>query len=224
MKDTFFLDVDDTLLDFRRAEREQLLATLQAHGIAADGRTADLFHTINDGLWKALERGETTRERLVVDRFSILLGRLGQRGDAAALSDTFFAGTPSRAYAIAGAADFLAALRRRGRVYAVTNGAKELQRRRIGAAGLEAFFDGMFISGELGCNKPSDGYVARVLEGVPAFCAARSVYAGDSLTSDLVCAQKMGVDFILLRPACPAGYGGLYARDYAEALALIGAL
>ena len=69
MKNLFLLDVDDTLLDFHRAEREQLLATLHAHGIAADEGTAARFHVINDGLWKALERGETTRERLVVERF-----------------------------------------------------------------------------------------------------------------------------------------------------------
>lgn len=37
MKDIFLLDVDDTLLDFRRGEREQLLETLSCMGIAADG-------------------------------------------------------------------------------------------------------------------------------------------------------------------------------------------
>ena len=34
MKDIFLLDVDDTLLDFHRAEREQLIATLTQSGIA----------------------------------------------------------------------------------------------------------------------------------------------------------------------------------------------
>ena len=51
MKDIFLLDVDDTLLDFHRAEREQVVATLRAHGIAADADTAARFHVINDGLW-----------------------------------------------------------------------------------------------------------------------------------------------------------------------------
>ena len=77
MKDIFLLDVDDTLLDFHRAEREQLIATLMQSGIAADEGTAARFHVINDGLWKKLERGELTRERLAVERFEILLAELG---------------------------------------------------------------------------------------------------------------------------------------------------
>mgnify|MGYP001624392617 FL=1 len=224
MKDLFLLDVDDTLLDFHRAEREQLLATLHAHGIAADEGTAARFHVINDGLWKALERGETTRERLVVERFEILLGELGVRGDAEALSRTFFEGMPRRAYAFEGAADFLRTLAVRGRVYAVTNGAKALQRRRIAAAGLAPWFSALFISEEVGHTKPSPAYAGYVLSHIPHFDRGRAVYVGDSLTSDMVCANTMDVDFILYRSECPAGYRGLFAPDYKSALALIDTL
>ena len=101
MKNIFLLDVDDTLLDFQRAEREQVIATLAEHGIAADESTADLFHIINDSLWKKLERGEITRDKLVVERFEILLEKLGAKGDAKSLSRSFFEGMPRRAYAMA---------------------------------------------------------------------------------------------------------------------------
>ena len=36
MKTLFLLDVDDTLLDFHRAEREQVMEMLRTHGIPAD--------------------------------------------------------------------------------------------------------------------------------------------------------------------------------------------
>ena len=107
MKNIFLLDVDDTLLDFQRAEREQVIATLAEHGIAADESTADLFHVINDSLWKKLERGEITRDKLVVERFEILLEKLGAKGNAKSLSLSFFEGMPQRAYAMAGAEAFL---------------------------------------------------------------------------------------------------------------------
>lgn len=224
MKTLFLLDVDDTLLDFHRAEREQVMETLRSHGIPADEGTAARFHEINDGLWKKLERGETTRARLVVERFEILLSELGVQGDAQALSRSFFEGMPGRAYAFDGAADFLRRLAARGRVYAVTNGSKALQRRRICAAGLTPFFTDIFISEEVGCNKPSAAYADYVLAHIPAFSRAAAVYLGDSLTSDMVCAQAMGVDFILYRPERPAGYAGLLAGSYAQALALIDTL
>ena len=140
MKDIFLLDVDDTLLDFGRAEREQVLDTLRAHGIPADEGAAERFHAINARLWKQLERGETTRAELVVERFRLLLRELGAAGDAQALSAHFFGGMGQRAYPLAGAEEFLRALSARGRVYAVTNGSKALQRRRICAAGLAPFY------------------------------------------------------------------------------------
>ena len=224
MKDIFLLDVDDTLLDFHRAEREQLIATLTQSGIAADEGTAARFHVINDGLWKKLERGELTRERLAVERFEILLAELGVQGDAPSLSRSFFEGMPQRAYAFAGAADFLGELAARGRVYAVTNGAKVLQRRRISLAGLAPFFTDLFISDEVGHAKPSVQYADHVLAHIPGFVHARAVYVGDSLTSDMVCAERMGVDFILFRKERPEGYAGLLARDYGEALSHIAAL
>ena len=224
MKDIFLLDVDDTLLDFHRAEREQVIATLKEHGIAADERTADLFHVINDSLWKKLERGETTRARLVVERFEILLDQLGKKGDAQSLSQSFFEGMPRRAYACKGAAEFLRTLGARGRVYAVTNGAKTLQRQRIASAGLASFFTDVFISDEIGFNKPSAGYVGYVIGHIPDFVRERAVYVGDSLTSDMVCAQAMNVAFILFRAARPEGYDGMFASSYGEALTLIGTL
>ena len=224
MKDIVLLDVDDTLLDFHRAEREQVVATLRAHGIAADADTAARFHVINDGLWKALERGETTRERLVVERFEILLAQLGAEGDARALSQDFFAGMPQRAYAIEGAADFLRTLCARGRTYAVTNGARALQRRRIAAAGLSSYFTDLFISDEIGHTKPSQGYVDYVKQHIPEFAPERAVYVGDSLTSDMVCAERLNVAFILCRAERPAEYTGLFAENYQKILSVIGTL
>ncbi len=224
MKNLFLLDVDDTLLDFHRAEREQLIATLREHGIPADEHTADRFHVINDSLWKKLERGETTRARLVVERFEILLAELGVDGDAQALAKSFFEGMPARAYAYDGAIGFLRTLADSGRVYAVTNGAKALQRRRIAAAGLAPYFTDLFISEEVGHNKPSEEYVRYVLTHISDFSRQSAVYVGDSLTSDMVCAERMGVDFILYRPERPDGYTGLYARDYSDVLRLLRSL
>lgn len=206
MKNIFLLDVDDTLLDFQRAEREQVIATLAEHGIAADESTADLFHIINDSLWKKLERGEITRDKLVVERFEILLEKLGAKGNAKSLSRSFFEGMPRRAYAMAGAEAFLRTLGS----YA--------------SAGLAPFFTDIFISDEIGFNKPSAGYVNHVLSHIPDFVRERAVYVGDSLTSDMVCAASMGVDFILFRAQRPADYRGMFADTYAAALSLINTL
>lgn len=139
MKDTFLLDIDDTLLDFCRLEREQLLAVLRAFGERADDGIAARFHAINDALWKALERGEITRERLVVQRFETLKEVFGLRTRADALAVCFLDAMRSHAYLFDGAQVFLTELSRRGRLFAVTNGASRVQRRHMEDTGILAY-------------------------------------------------------------------------------------
>ena len=64
------IDNDNTLMDFNAAECKALADTLTAWGIPADNVTCQRYHEINDALWKALERGETTQKLLKVERFS----------------------------------------------------------------------------------------------------------------------------------------------------------
>lgn len=225
MKDTFLLDIDDTLLDFCRLEREQIAALLTRFGERADGEIAARFHAINDGLWKAFERGEVTRERLVVQRFEVLKAEFSLRAEARAMAESFLEGMRSHACLFAGAREFLAELSRRGRLYAVTNGAGDVQRSHMAATGILPFFSALFISEEVGHRKPSAEYAAYVAAHIPGFAPARSLYLGDSLTSDMVCAKLLGTDFVLF---CPAGmvhgYGGMAAQTYGEVLALADAL
>ncbi len=224
MKDIFLLDVDDTLLDFAKGERAQIASTLAHFGIAPTPRMAQRFHEINDGLWKRLERGELTRERLLTLRFELFFEEFGLRGDAAAFNALYFEGLSSRAYLIDGAAAFLRTLRQRGRLFTVTNGSAYIQRRRTALAGIDGFFEEMFISETVGCNKPSPAYAAYVASHIEGFSRERAVWMGDSLTSDRLCAAAMGVDFILFGRERPAGYDGLFADGYPAALGLIGGL
>ena len=225
MKDIFLLDLDDTLFDFRRGEREQILDTLAHFGVSPTPRMAERFHEINEGLWKKLEMGEITRERLLTLRFEILLAEFGLTGDAALLQRHYFEGMSQRAYLLDGAKDFLAVLGMRGRRYAVTNGSAFVQSRRLAAAGIDKDFDAVFVSEAVGCNKPSSAYADYVKNHIPDFDCSRAVWVGDSLTSDMGCAQAMGVDFILFRPGGrSAGYDGPFAQSYPQALALIDAM
>ena len=224
MKRLFLLDVDDTLLDFRRGEREQIVRTLAAFHIPADDGVTARFHAINDALWKALERGEITRERLVAERFEVLFRELGVSAPPRAAAELFFNGMAGCAYLLTGAKAFLQALSAEGRLYAVTNGSSAVQRRRLRNSDLAPLFDDYFISEEIGYHKPSYEYAAYVAAHIPGFSAEEAVWVGDSLTSDMVCAARMRVAFILFRGERPAGYAGLFADTYEDVLTLIKSL
>lgn len=222
MKDLFLLDMDDTLLDFQRLERENLISVLTACGVAADGRVARRFHEINDGLWKALERGEINRPQIVTKRFELLFAELGVCADVQAVADAYFCGLADKCFPFEGMTEFLEELKKRGDVYIATNGATAVQQRHLTDAGIYPYVSGVFISDEIGANKPSEEFCRYVVGHIPDFRAERAVYVGDSLTSDQPCAGRMGVDFILFAPrGLPENYAGKAAGSYRDALRMI---
>ena len=68
-KDIFLLDADDTVLDFHGASALGIRDTLIGFGKEWKDEYGAQFKTLNDGLWKRLERGELTREKLLEIRF-----------------------------------------------------------------------------------------------------------------------------------------------------------
>ena len=222
MKNIFLLDMDDTLLDFPKAERAALFTTLAAFGIGQDERLLARYHAINDGLWKALERGEIAREALKVKRFSLLIDEFSLPLDPAAVSAAYFSNMEECCFPYEGVHSFLKALQNAGRIYICTNGGKKIQRRHIELAGFAPYLDGVFISEEIGADKPSEQFARYCTAHIAGFRAENAVYLGDSLTSDKKCAEAMGVDFVLFAPrGVPAGYRGAAATDFGEALPLM---
>lgn len=225
MKDIFLLDLDDTLLDFRRAERANLKKSLKQAGVPVKEALLSRFHEINDFLWKALERGEIDRERLKGERFKLLFEEFGISRDADAAAKYYFENFPFVCYPFAGAKKFLRELSRRGRVYLVTNGGAEIQRRHILKAGFSPYLVGVFLSEEVGFPKPSAQFAQYVEAHIPQFSAERAVWIGDSLTSDGACAKRAGIRFILFsKDGPPKGYAGDCAKTYEELLGRVGTL
>ena len=222
MKDIFLLDMDDTLLDFPKAERAALFQTLSAFGIGEDERLLARYHEINDALWKALERGEIEREKLKVRRFAELFAQFAITADPAAVSAAYFSNMAECCFPYEGVHSFLKALKNAGRIYICTNGGKKIQHRHIELAGFAPYLDRVFISEEVGADKPSAAFADYVASHIEGYAPERAVYLGDSVTSDKKCAEVMGVEFVLFVPrGIPAGYSGAAATTFGEALSLM---
>ena len=67
------IDNDNTLMDFHAAEHAALREALTEAGIEPTDSVCARYSAINDALWKALERGETTHAALKIARFAQLL-------------------------------------------------------------------------------------------------------------------------------------------------------
>ena len=57
-------DADNTLLNFDAAESKALAETLVNYGIEPDAETVQTYRTINEELWRQLEKGRSSGKSL----------------------------------------------------------------------------------------------------------------------------------------------------------------
>ena len=77
--------------------------------------------------------------------------------------------------------------------YAVTNGTKVAQDRKLAKSGLIDIFDGVFISEEVGIEKPGVGFFKQVFSKIGDYSLDEIMIIGDSLTSDMQGGNNAGI-------------------------------
>lgn len=190
------VDNDNTLMDFGAAEAKALRETLAAAGLPTDEETIAVYSRINDALWKALERGETTQPKLKVERFRQLLEHLHREGDPAALGAAYAANLGNYADLLPGAEEFIRALHGKMKIALVSNGVSAIQRSRLAKCPLTPLFDAIVISEEVGVAKPDPRLLEIALEKLGCTDRAQAVMMGDSLSADIAAANNAGIDSI----------------------------
>ena len=118
-------------------------------------------------------------------------------GFAERLSAIFWLERRSRHVVFPDVEDNITNLRENYRLALVTNGAPDLQREKIQGANLARFFDAILISGEVGIGKPDCQIFELALEALGAL-SSETVMVGDSLTRDVLGAQRAGLKGIWL--------------------------
>ncbi len=180
-----FIDLDNTILDFNKAERNALAKTLSALGYEPKNEILDRYHDVNLSQWKRLERGEITRRDVKLNRYRILFDEFGidaKPEDATATYEDFLS---QGHFFLDGAEELLKTLSQRYRLYLVSNGTFRVQEGRLQSAGITPLFDGVYVSEKVGAEKPSTQFFNNVFADIGDVDKAASVIIGDSLTSDM---------------------------------------
>lgn len=177
-----FIDLDNTILDFYATEAEVLGKALAVGGIAPEEDTLALYHHINLRQWQLLEEGAVSVDEIGVRRFALLVDALGVDVDAAALAQTYEAMLADACHFMPGAEALLAALAPRYRLHLVTNGMASVQYDRIRRAGIDRYFDHLFVSSDIGAVKPHAAFFDACFAAIPDFERARAAILGDVIT------------------------------------------
>jgi 2-haloalkanoic acid dehalogenase type II len=188
-------DLDGTLCDYTIPVREALAQALHQAGQPSDllGDLAVAATRYND-LWEELYfEGRGTQSL----REAIWIRMLAEHGvDDAALAHTLTGHYidvrwPSLAL-LPGVAELLRDLRPHYSLGLLTNGPSDMQRPKIDLLGLDPLFEAIVISGEIGRHKPDPAAFGLILDRLGQ-TAARALYVGNSLPTDIAGAKAAGM-------------------------------
>lgn len=215
-------DIDNTLLNFNRAESYAIKRCFEIFGLGEC--TNDMivqYSKINRDYWQRLERGEITKKRVLEGRFEdfFALNELPVV-KAAAFNEEYQKRLGDKAFFCDGGEETVKRLKGKVMQYAVTNGTYTAQSRKLASSGLDMLLDGVFISDVIGVEKPNAGFFEYVFAHIGNSIKKEDIMiVGDSLTSDMLGGNNAGIWCCWYNPsgkvkALPDGMRGEVRIDF----------
>ena len=183
--DTILFDIDDTLLDFKKAEKSALKKVFLDHSYPFNDDIERRYNEINKSLWRDFEKGIIEKNIITKTRFQKLFDEIGITADGENFNTLYLAALSEGHDLMNGAIEICEALSKFCRLYFVTNGISKTQHKRIDASGLRPYFLDTFVSEDTGYQKPMKEYFDYVFDRIPDLNLERTLIVGDSLSSDI---------------------------------------
>jgi len=217
-------DLDDTLFDFQLAEKIALRKTFQQLGIEPTDELMSAYSEINKEQWRLLEQGKITRNELKTRRYRLLFEKYGISASEQEAAKTYEVLLGIAHHYIDGAHELLEELCSRYDLYIVSNGTTCVQKGRIASSDIESFVKGIFISQEIGVNKPAKEFFDACFAQMENADRDASIIIGDSLTSDIQGGVNAGVRTVWFNPKAKQNNSGIIPDYEIHSLAEIPAL
>lgn len=194
---TILWDIDNTLLDFEYSMRESLRRCYREM-TGGESLTEEMianYDRINISYWKRLEKGEVTKAQLLNGRFMDWFAFEGITDIDPAQFRALYQVSLGEifAYMEPDALDICKDLSGHVKQYVVTNGVAKTQRNKLMLSGFMDVFDDLFISEEIGANKPESAFFEGCFAKVEEKDLSKILLVGDSLSSDIKGANNAGI-------------------------------
>lgn len=200
MFEFLFIDLDDTILDFQKAEHIALCKTLEYFGLNPTPEVCTRYSQINREHWERLERKELTREQVLVGRFAQLFREANIQVIPEQCARQYESNLSVGHYFLPGAPEALERLSKKYKLYLTSNGTSKVQAGRLESANVRHYFQDIFISQDIGINKPDREYFLRCFARIPGFDPAKAMIVGDSLSSDILGGNNVGIATCWVNP------------------------
>lgn len=193
--DILLWDVDGTLLDFIAAEKAAVQTLFREFGLGeCTDEMVERYSRINKEYWERLERGELSKPEILVRRFADFFASEGlDASKAPEFNEQYQVRLGDTVVFCDDSYELLSSLRGCVKQYAVSNGTVVAQTRKLRRSGFDRLLDGVFLSEELGYEKPATEFFDRVFAAIGEPDRERVLIVGDSLTSDITGGNRAGI-------------------------------
>lgn len=189
-------DADETLFSFYSFDG--LKAVLARYGIAFTELDYADFQAVNQPLWVAYQNNEISAETLQRTRFEKLAAQTGQ--DPLVLNQQLMEEMAWVSKPLVNTVEMLQALHGKAKMGIITNGFKALQQKRLDNTQTGQFFELVAVSEDVGVAKPDPKIFEYAFSLMGEFDRSRVLMVGDTLASDILGAQNVGIDSCWFNP------------------------
>lgn len=181
------IDCDDTIMDFGKSERASIAIIMEKYGAKVTKRRIEKYVKINERFWHLFEKGKISKERLLKLRFIKFFKRYKIDVDGAKVNEEYLDTLTNNVYIVDGIEEVLNYLKEKGyKLYIITNGVKKTQIKRWEQTPLLKYFDGSFISEDIGYHKPQKEYFDYVARSIDDNDLSNYLVIGDGLFTDIL--------------------------------------
>lgn len=179
-------DLDDTLMDFSKDEKVAFRYAFENIGKKYTDDVLEEYKKINDIVWRELEIGELkTVKDLYEKRCKMFFEIYNINATTDSFNKLLDEGFQKSGTLFSNVEHVLKKLKQRYKLGIITNGPKSQQYMRLKNTGIYEYFSYIFISEEVGYNKPDIKFFEYVLRKIEENDKSKILIIGDSLTSDI---------------------------------------
>lgn len=187
-------DLDDTLLDFGRAQENAFKKLLIDENIDYNDELFETYEKINKALWRKFELGEMENHVVTSQRFVEFFSLFDKTVDGREVDVRYRGYLAEGNQLFDGVIEMLEKLVKTHKLYVASNGIGVTQHTRLKNNNLNKYFEEIFISEELGTKKPDIEFFEKIFAKIDVKDKRKVLMIGDTLTSDILGANNAGID------------------------------